>query len=184
MLSYFVSCEKEKEKTIDKAEANAKTFFYTELSKDKNFEKIDTVKLFKKDSLTELNLGLMVLTDYNFKAKNYTLQAEEIINNSELENKINDALGSSDKENIKKSDLTARKYLDSANRIQDNIGKMYKGLSELDKVQPIYYANHFEISVKLKNGTIRKDTAVLYMDRESDIVKLEDLTKKVENKFR
>lgn len=171
------SCKKESEKISSNLENNARIYLSTELAKEKDFEKIDSLKILKVDSLTEKKQANFYYSYLDGRYQHHSDLAKLNSDQAKLQIELSSLAGSSDNTVAKMHLEDSNKSLDSATYYENRMNKIFQNRNKYDSIKPKFLGGNFLLQVTNKNKTVKRDSIYLTFDMNGNIIDNKEMLK-------
>ncbi|WP_251834331.1 hypothetical protein, partial [Kaistella pullorum] len=181
LLNY--SCSKKHEEHGNKLEKKAEIYMTKELQKNDEYKKLNSIKVFKIDTLTEKSQAEYYYNYLYSKVETFIETGTNYSNVAKLEVEKSNYGDVSDK-NIAKNNLElSYKYVDSAEIFEQKRQYLSQVHHKFDSLTPKFLEVSFAMDIETKNRSIIKDTAFLLFDLNSNIIDNKTFIQTIENKL-
>ncbi|OWR12869.1 hypothetical protein [Chryseobacterium sp. VAUSW3] len=171
------SCKKESEKISSKLENNARIYLSTELTKEKDFEKIDSLRILKVDSLTEKQQANFYYGYLDGRFQRHSDLAKLNSDQAKLQMELSGLAGSRDNTVAKMHLEDSNKSLDSATYYENKMNKIFQNRNKYDSIKPKFLGGNFLLQVTNKNKTVKRDSIYLTFDLNGNIIDNNEMLK-------
>lgn len=161
-----------------------RTYFNTNVQKFDSTITVDSFRFVRMDTLNNKHKYLYLvnkkLEDYdklNSEVKEYREKAENSIQMMRLANGVSSVLYQNSSEDFKRYQKAGLEKALEAKQLTNEADSLLKIASNSDSSKPIGFQNVFIYQIRMKDQSIKRDTAWIYTNIDKNIMSVEDLYK-------